>query len=50
MVSGDHIETAKNVAIKAGILKQDELHSRYAVMDAAEFRSLVGSIERERGD
>jgi len=38
LVSGDHVSTAKAVALKAGILSQGDLDSEYAVMDAADFR------------
>jgi len=44
MVSGDHIETAKQIAIQAGILLPDEARKNYAVMDAEEFRNKIGSI------
>lgn len=44
MISGDHIETAKAVALKAGILTSEELSETYAVMNAEEFRDLVGSL------
>lgn len=36
MISGDHQETAKRVAIEAGIL--EESHHPDAVLTAAEFR------------
>lgn len=38
MISGDHIETAKRVAYKAGILTDDDLRKDNCVMDAEEFR------------
>jgi len=34
LVSGDHIETAKVVAFKSGILRADEAGKPYAVMHA----------------
>jgi magnesium-transporting ATPase (P-type) len=46
LVSGDHIETAKMVAIKAGILKPEETGKPFAVMLASEFRSHVGGIKQ----
>lgn len=46
LVSGDHIETAKMVAIKAGILKPEESGKPYAVMDASQFRDLVEGVEQ----
>jgi len=44
MVSGDHIETAKATAIRAGILKPEEVNRNFAVMEAEEFRAKVGSL------
>jgi len=42
MVSGDHIETAKSVAIKAGIITEHEANDRYVCMTGEEFRNSVG--------
>ena len=44
LVSGDHIETAKAIAEKAGILTRniDNNYEKYAVMTGNEFESLVG--------
>jgi magnesium-transporting ATPase (P-type) len=47
MVSGDHIDTATAVAIKAGILTEDEAKIKYAVMHADEFRKIVGGMRKE---
>ena len=44
-MSGDHPETAKAVARKAGIIKEGEDH-RYTVMVAEDFRSVVGSLQQ----
>jgi len=44
MVSGDHFETAKSIAFKAGILRQEDLKNNFSIMDATEFRATVGSI------
>ena len=38
MISGDHIETARRVAHKAGILNDEDLDKENAVMDAEDFR------------
>lgn len=47
MISGDHIETAKEIAIKAGILTNDDLDKENAIMDAEDFRQAVeGIIEK----
>jgi len=50
LVSGDHIETAKMVALKAGILKSEETGKPYAVMSGQEFRQLVGGLQRYTND
>jgi len=42
LVSGDHVETAKAVALKAGILRREDAGREYAVMTAQEFREHVG--------
>jgi magnesium-transporting ATPase (P-type) len=46
LVSGDHFETAKNVAIKAGILKPEETGKQYSCMEAHIFRDLVEGVEQ----
>jgi len=48
MISGDHIETAKRVAYKAGILTDEDLQKPNSVMDADDFRSMVGPIEQQQ--
>jgi P-type Ca2+ transporter type 2B len=50
LVSGDHIETAKAVAIKSGILRQEEAGRNYAVMTGEEFRNHVGLIQEVNND
>lgn len=50
LVSGDHIDTARMVAIKAGILKSSESGSRHAVMHAKDFRQEVGQLKHVRTD
>lgn len=44
LVSGDHLETAKAVAFKAGILRPEEAGRMYAVMHAEQFREVVGGL------
>jgi len=41
LVSGDHIETAKAIALKCGILRDKEQLDN-SVMEGVEFRRLVG--------
>lgn len=50
MISGDHIETAKRVAYKAGILTDDDLQKQNCIMDAEDFRAMVGGIEQSNFD
>jgi len=50
LVSGDHIETAKAVALKAGILKPEEAGRVYAVMTGEAFRTHVGKLTEQVGD
>jgi len=44
MISGDHVETAKRTALKAGIISEADLESPHAVMEAEAFRDLVGGL------
>lgn len=45
LVSGDNIHTAKQIAIRAGILTNEEVQTkRYAVMDAQQFRNEIGGV------
>jgi len=48
MISGDHYETAKKVAYKAGILSDADLANQNCVMDAEKFREEVGRLEEKR--
>lgn len=44
LVSGDHIETAKAVAVQAGIMDDA---NKYTSLTGEEFRSIVGGIRQE---
>jgi Ca2+ transporting ATPase len=48
MVTGDHINTAKAIAINAGILNRNEINQKYACMDGKTFREEVGGLEEGR--
>jgi magnesium-transporting ATPase (P-type) len=47
MVSGDNLETATQVAIRAGIITEEEAKVKYTCMPAEEFRKMVGGMRRE---
>ena len=49
MVSGDHIETAKQVAIKSGILTKDSIEEEHVCMDATKFQAEVGGLQKVTG-
>lgn len=44
MISGDHVETAKRTALKAGIVSEADLENPNTVMEAEAFRDLVGGL------
>lgn len=44
MISGDHIETCRQVAQRVGIITQDEMYEPGVVISAKEFRQEVGDI------
>lgn len=50
LISGDHFETAKAVAIKAGILRPEEAGRNYSVMTGEQFREFVGKLTQQKGD
>jgi len=50
MVSGDHMSTAKAVAIKAGIMSEQESEQKYVCMTGEEFRKFVGTIKKSYDD
>jgi len=47
MVSGDNLETATAVAIKAGIISEEESKERFTCMAAEEFRKIVGGMRKQ---
>jgi len=46
MITGDHLETAKRVALKCGILRPDELEHEGVAMTGEEFRQQVGGYSK----
>jgi len=45
MLSGDHVKTATAVALKCGILRQEEQRKEYTVMTGEELRETIGPID-----
>jgi magnesium-transporting ATPase (P-type) len=46
MVTGDNLDTAKAIALNAGILKPEEADLQYACMEGKEFREICGGIKK----
>lgn len=46
MVTGDNLDTAKAIALEAGILKHHESELEYACMDGKTFREACGGLRR----
>ena len=44
MVTGDNLDTAKAIAIEAGIVSKDDADEKYVCMEGKEFRELCGGI------
>jgi len=48
MVTGDNLDTAKAIAMNAGILSKKDVEQKYACMDGKTFREEVGGLEEEK--
>lgn len=46
MVTGDNIDTAKAIALKAGILTEEEAKHEYACLDGKTFREICGGLKK----
>ena len=46
MVSGDHIDSAKIVALRTGIIKQEEMHLNGIAMTGDQFRQEIGDYTK----
>lgn len=46
MVTGDNVDTAKAIAIDAGILDPSKADDEYACMDGKTFRELLGPLKK----
>lgn len=47
MVTGDHIETAKHVALKTGIVSLDECNLEGIALTGEQFRESIGDFEKK---
>jgi magnesium-transporting ATPase (P-type) len=50
MVTGDNLDTAKAIALNAGILKQEEADEQYTCMEGKEFREICGGLKKISDD
>ena len=50
MVSGDHVETCKKVAIDAGIITKDDGNNPNVVMSGEEFQKAIGEYYVEKNE
>jgi Ca2+ transporting ATPase len=46
MVTGDNLDTAKAIAIEAGIVSAEAANDEYVCMEGKEFRELVGGLKK----
>jgi magnesium-transporting ATPase (P-type) len=46
MVTGDNLDTAKAIALEAGILKHEHKDRKYTVMDGKSFREACGGLRK----
>jgi magnesium-transporting ATPase (P-type) len=46
MVTGDNLDTAKAIAIEAGIVSREQADSQYVCMEGKDFREMVGGLKR----
>lgn len=46
MVTGDNIDTAKAIALEAGILTKEQMAKKYSCMDGKTFRELCGGLRK----
>lgn len=46
MVTGDNLDTAKAIAVEAGIVSASEVDDKYVCMEGKEFRELCGGLKK----
>jgi P-type Ca2+ transporter type 2B len=50
MVTGDNLDTARAIALNAGILKESDLGNEYACMEGKTFREVCGGLKKLSDD
>lgn len=46
MVTGDNVDTAKAIALEAGLLTRAEAELEFSVMEGKQFRELCGGLKK----
>ena len=46
MVTGDNIDTAKAIAIEAGLVKAEDAEKEFVCMEGKQFREICGGLKR----
>ena len=46
MVTGDNIDTAKAIAVEAGLVSAEDVDKQYVSMEGREFRELCGGLKK----
>jgi P-type Ca2+ transporter type 2B len=46
MVTGDNLDTAKAIAVEAGIVLKEDVDKEYVCMEGKQFRELIGGLKR----
>jgi magnesium-transporting ATPase (P-type) len=46
MVTGDNLDTAKAIALEAGLITPAQAEQQYTCMEGKEFRELCGGLKR----
>lgn len=46
MVTGDNLDTAKAIAIEAGLVSKEEAENQFVCMEGKQFREYVGGLKK----
>ena len=46
MVTGDNIDTAKAIAVEAGIIRAEDVDKEFVCMEGKQFRELCGGLKK----